>query len=578
MKLCLELMDLDQVEDIQAMIEEGTITPDVILDDNLPAQSLLLVAIVKRKITCVSMLMEHCPQLTILSALPGDSDSDSDYDYGYDDDGGGSGGGDGDDTPKPLPLRDIMTWAGMTDVITSKVHTDQSDLPASDFDRRSIALQLIYAKQGLALQCLLEIENFDEIDMQMLLYKAIKVIGCCTIIEVLLKHKVNIATYLPHPTHLVVAANLPNDDIFQLLLKYGASVQEHHMLDTYFRSVKHHWTYESDDDDDDLNTLFLSSDRFSQHSFPYCSTPLMCAINHNYQTAITRLIAAGADVNYQFSCTRNYSRIASGSYLHFALLRNTECTSVARNDEEIRTINNDTINIIQALVGKGCDINYQDPRSLNQTALSVACWYRQDSIVQYMIQSYTSSNDASEIHGGNALINYYLTDATGDTVFSHIIKKCDSETVALLLSLDESLNCTIETVKSPFFDAIRNANNATDVCNLLIEKRYDVNVPGLLTELMHCHPEVLRLFLSHGIDPNVVDENGRSCIDNALSTASGRMSGSLAPDVVILLLLYGKHVTEFEFIKLLETDSTYVPMTRILLLELGRNYWNINFR
>ena len=225
---CLQLMDHDQVDALQDLLEEEQVTTEVALDNNSPAQSLLLAAIVKRKPESVALLLRHHPKLAVLLPTDGGDGGDGvcncrDYIYPYEDVYG---------KISLLSLQDLMSWAGMTEltgILESKDLSKPPTLLVEDVSAQCVALKLIYAKQYLALRCLLKIKQFEKSDMQNFLHEAMKRTGSSVVVEELLRGRIALAEHTHDSTLLLQAAYLPDDHILMLLVRYGASVEGHNL-------------------------------------------------------------------------------------------------------------------------------------------------------------------------------------------------------------------------------------------------------------------------------------------------------------------------------------------------------------
>ena len=531
----LYLIDSDQLDDLQMLFDDGNVTPDVKLDQDCPEQSLLLTAIVKRKQNCFDLLMKYNPDLDIFKRQ-----------INYDD--------------TMLDLKDIIKWMGLHELCEEQDTTTSSDI---EITSHLVALELVYARQYLPLQFLLQTETFDEIDMQTFLYKTIKHTNCSNTVNILLRHGVNLITYLPHPSPIILAANLDDEKIFKLLIKFGASVEEHHLLDRYFRSRKRSWTCESSDSDEPL----LTAVPLSSGSFPNCATPLMCAITHNYQKSICTLIKQNANINY-ISRSNTYISSDFGNYLHFALILCGDRLSVAVDDDDRACIYNDTNWIINRLVENGCDINYQHPSS-KCTPLSRAAYSKQNKIVHHMIKMYTV-NDG----GNDNIINYHLVDDNDQTVATTIISNCDTEAIRLLLSFDTSLYID-SSAKSPLYAAVCNWCTV----DLLIKKGFNPNVPGLLGYALvnsNNNSQTIELLLQSGADPNLPDKFGSHCMDYFIEEFDNQdaINSDYMAQCLLLLLQFGFRIrlSENPRVFLNYTRLEYLQLstvTRTMLLEVG---------
>ena len=554
---CLQLMDHDQVDALQDLLEEGQVTTEVALDSNSPAQSLLLAAVVKRKPESVALLLKHHPKLTVLlpdgDGCPWSSIDDVDIFV--------SNCGDCSDnyyvvydTIKSLSLQDIMSWAGMADLagnIESRDLAEPPTLLVEDVNAECVALKLIYAKQYLALRCLLKLEIFGEIVMRKLLCDAIMRTDSSVVVEEILKSRIAFAEHTRDMPLLLKAALLPDDHIFRLLVRYGAFLDGHYLSQDLL--------VQSADSIEDIYNVSI-----------YVTMPLMFAITYRCQRAVARLIgliAAYVDNHPQVLSLLNRPDSNDVSYLTMAL----RAYSNNKDIVEEASLTNSTTGIIKELVAHGCDINYQDPGFHNYTTLQAACFLKQYDIMRFLIKSYTLSNEASQIHGDKAIINYGLINKENKSVLCDLIEKADIETVTLFLSFNIALDTASEPRRSPLFAAV--CSKCIDKCKLLIQKGFDVNVPGLLGAVIQlgADNEILELLLRSGADPNVPDEEGRPCIQYRHNEQDDSVKRPVSSEnlfgMIILLLRYGKRFSKDELSNLLRLNRGMGVW--IMLLEQG---------
>ena len=175
------------------------------------------------------------------------------------------------------------------------------------------------------------------------------------------------------------------------------------------------------------------------------------------------------------------------------------------------------------------------------------------------------SNEASKIHGDKAIINYGLINEEDKSVLCDLIEKADIETVTLFLSFNITLDTAAsEPRRSPLFAAV--CSNSIDKCKLLIQKGFDVNVPGLLGAVIQlgADNEILELLLRSGADPNLYDREGRPCIQYRHNEQEDSVKRPVSSEnlfsMIILLLRYGKRFSEDE-------------LSDLLLLNRGIGVW-----
>ena len=301
-----------------------------------------------------------------------------------------------------------------------------------------------------------------------------------------------------HPSHLLKAANLHSPERFELLVQYGTS-------------VNHHQYMTASDNKDNC-----------------CTTPLMCAITHRMDTAVERLIKAGADINHITSeknrIKRTYKHIETihkgSNALHLAILYGNSYT-------------------LEYLVHHGADINQRNEGGY--TPLHLACGYARNDMVQFMVAMFGGTpceeNDSKptidqcELSSGfsKSEIDFGIGDLNNVSILGNAIKFCDPKTVAKMLPYF-NMNCLSQgTYADPYYLAI--ANPHSSMLRLLLAE----NVP-MCSDRHFLHYAIakngsmkkIEILLDNGCPPNALNCANETPLMNAARAGF--------PDVCFILM------------------------------------------
>ena len=165
---------------------------------------------------------------------------------------------------------------------------------------------------------------------------------------------------------------------------------------------------------------------------------------------------------------------------------------------------------VRTMISDGADIHYQFN---GRNALHVACESESPKMVQFLLNA-------------GADVNACRDKGEGITTLQHAIRKyrVPLETVKLLLEHGAEVNTRGPQGYSPLDEAVMRSgelDSSLSIARLLIQHGAKLNPDkkaqsATLTAALHQRPDMLKLFLEKGADPNVHNEEGKYPIHYAV--------------------------------------------------------------
>ena len=366
-----------------------------------------------------------------------------------------------------------------------------------------VIISLVKDRQYVALSTLLKSvwkwqkgclsDNMDDI------HRELREIPICTkTIKVVLEG----GDPLPYPPYIVAAAGVEDGLLFKLLTIRGASVERISFVDReYAYDKKQVMKAESNqglalEPKVAVDSLLIN---FGE-KYPYCKTPLMCAIYDANPLAVERLVEAGA--NLDFTTHKTIHTLSKGStYLHFAVHRCFDLCRfrVLRNSlhkfTDDSVLRKHIVQIVRSLLMYGCDINKCDSNNLSTLhyALSLGQTKLARQIVEITINSVTRKMKP---------LDYCIEDNKGTMLITHLQTMFQGDDLLNVLSTID-LSKSVRYGRNLFAILLREMP-LPFLRQLITRMGFNLRTPGLINSALD-DPDscALHMLLESGVDAGV---------------------------------------------------------------------------